>query len=74
MTGALGDSVRLTVVLRHVGVDEVHDVGADGHREHSRQGRGLLGHALRREDGNYGTSRHGEGLGRASYQLIPKAR
>lgn len=72
VTSALGDSVRLAVVLGHVSVDEVHDVGADGHREHSRQGRGLLSHALRREDGNYGTGRHGEGLGRVSSLLIPR--
>lgn len=58
VTRALGHSVRLAVVLGHVGVDKVHDVRADGHGEHGGEGRGLLGHARRREDGHYGASRH----------------
>lgn len=59
MTGALGHRVRLAVVLGHVGVHEVHDVGPDGHREDGGEGGGLLGHTLLGEDGHYGTGRHG---------------
>lgn len=42
MTRALRDSIGLAVVLRHVRVNEVHDVRADGHREDGRQSCGLL--------------------------------
>lgn len=33
MTCTLGDSVRLAMILRHVGVNEIHNVWADGDRE-----------------------------------------
>lgn len=61
VTRTLCNSVRLAVVLGHVGVDKVHDVWADRHREHGRQGRRLLSRALRRKDRHYGTGRHGFG-------------
>lgn len=63
VTGALGHGVRLAVVLGHVGVHEVHDIGPDGHREHGGEGGGLLGHSLLGEDGHYGAGRHGWGWG-----------
>lgn len=37
VAGFLGDGVRLPVVLRHVHVNEVHDVGPDGRLEDSWQ-------------------------------------
>lgn len=72
VTGALGHGVRLAVVLGHVGVHEVHDIRPDGHREHGREGGGLLGHSLLGEDGHYGAGRHGwdGGWGREGLYLL----
>jgi len=56
------DSVCLTVVLVHVGVHELYDIGTDGCEEYSRErgGGGLI--PGKGEDGNNGTCRHFESV------------
>ena len=59
LAGVDVDGVRLTGVLVHVGVHELHDVSADGGSHHLGEA-GLAGFGSgEREDGDKGTGGHG---------------
>jgi hypothetical protein len=58
LTSADGDGVGLTVVLGHVGVDELDNVGTDGGVEDSGEWRGAGLFSGEGEDGENGAGSH----------------